>query len=349
MNVPLMIKEVRETTTVLQELVKEEGPGITELGRRFAKTDPKVVIESGRGTSDHACIYGQYLMESLVGIPVALALGSLYTHYAKPPIMRNGAVIAVSQSGETEDVCSVAEQSVKAGVLTVGLTNARGSKLDRIAGENSIFLHAGPEKSVAATKTFTTSLMAFLMLVHAIKGDSLDYSSIIELVDGVLHREEEIRQQAVRYTYTNDFVVVGTGYSYALALEGALKLKESCYINAQGLSSVDLIHGPLAVLNPDMPVIMFAPADACLDLNISVLDRIKSTRAQVLVVSDSDRALQYGDLAFRLPKADPTVYPIIDALFVQLFAYNLSMARKLNPDQPRFLHKVSLIESGDQK
>lgn len=344
MNGSLMIQEVRETATVLQELGKEEAPAIAELGRRFVKADPDVVIESGRGTSDHACIYGQYLIESLLGIPTALALGSLYTHYNLPPKMRKGAVIGVSQSGETEDVCRVAEQSVKAGVFTVGLTNARGSTLDRVAGENSVFLHAGPEKSVAATKTFTTSLMAFLMLVHAIKGDGFDCQPVIGFIEGILRREEEIRQQAVQYTYTNEFVVVGTGYSYPLALEGALKLKETCYINAQGLSSVDLIHGPLAVLNPDMPVIIFAPDDACLELNISVLERIKSTRAHVLVVSDNDRVLQYGDTSFRIPKADPTVYPLVEALFVQLFAYSLSMARKLNPDQPRFLHKISLLE-----
>jgi glucosamine--fructose-6-phosphate aminotransferase (isomerizing) len=343
-----MIQEIRETVAALQELGREEGPAIADLGRRFAEADPDVVIESGRGTSDHACIYGQYLIESLLGIPTALALGSLYTHYDAPPRMRRGAVITVSQSGETEDVCQVAKQSIKADALTIGITNARGSTLDRITGKNSIFLHAGPEKSVAATKTFTASLMAFLMLVHAVKGDMFDFEPIAGLLEGIVQREAEIRQQAERHTFTSDLVVVGTGYSYAIALEGALKLKETCYVNAQGLSSVDLIHGPLAVLNPDMPVIIFAPDDACLDLDISVLERIRSTRAHILVVSDSDRALQYGDFAFRIPKADPTVYPLMEALFVQLFAYSLSMARKLNPDQPRFLHKISWIEGSDR-
>lgn len=349
MGQQLMIQEVRETVSVLERLAHEEGPSIEGIGHRFAATDPDVVIESGRGTSDHACIYGQYLIESLLRIPVALALGSLYTNYGLPPRMRRGAVIAISQSGETQDVCRVAEQAVKDGTFTVGVMNVQGSTLDRTVAPNSLFLQAGPEESVAATKTFTASLAALLLLVHAVRGDAFDIGTVLECLGGIVEREEEVRQQALRYTFTDDFVVLGTGYCYANALEGALKLKETCYINAQGLSSVDLIHGPLAVLNPDLPVIMFAPNDACLDLNIAVLERIKSTRAHVLVVSDSDRALQYGDIAFRIPDADPTVYPLENAVFAQLFAYSLSIARKLNPDKPRFLHKISLVQDNERR
>jgi len=348
MEQELMIQEVRETVSALERLAREEGRSIEGIAQRFVVADPDVVIESGRGTSDHACMYGQYLIESLLRIPVALALGSLYTNYGLPPRMRRGAVIGISQSGETQDVCKVAEQAVKDGTFTVGIMNREGSTLDRTVAPNSLFLRAGPEKSVAATKTFTASLAALLLLVHAVRGDPFDIGTVLESLRGIIEREAEIRQQALRYTFTEDFVVLGTGYCYASALEGALKLKETCYINAQGLSSVDLIHGPLAVLNPDLPVIMFAPNDACLDLNIAVLERIKSTRAHILVVSDSDRALQYGDIAFRIPDADPTVYPLENALFTQLFAYSLSIARKLNPDKPRFLHKVSLIDDKER-
>ncbi len=344
MGQQLMIQEVRETVSVLDRLAREEERSIEGIAQRFIAADPDVVVESGRGTSDHACMYGQYLIESLLRIPVALALGSLYTNYDLPPRMRRGAVIAISQSGETQDVCRVAEQAAKDGTFTVGIMNVESSTLDRTVAPNSLFLRTGPEKSVAATKTFTASLAALLLLVHAIRGDPFDIGTVLESLGSIIEREEEIRQQALRYTFTEDFVVLGTGYCYASALEGALKLKETCYINAQGLSSVDLIHGPLAVLNPDLPVIMFAPNDACLDLNIAVLERIKSTRAHVLVVSDSDRALQYGDIAFRIPVADPTVYPLENALFEQLFAYSLSITRKLDPDTPRFLHKVSLID-----
>ncbi len=343
----LMIQEVRETVSVLDRFAREEERSIDEIAERFIAADPDVVVESGRGTSDHACMYGQYVIESLLRIPVALALGSLYTNYALPPRMSHGAVIAISQSGETQDVCKVAEDAVKDDTFTVGITNIEGSTLDRTVSPNSIFLRAGVERSVAATKTFTASLVALLLFVHAVQGDHFDLGRLLESLEGIIGREEEIRQQALQYTFTENFVVLGTGYCYASALEGALKLKETCYINAQGLSSVDLIHGPLAVLNPDLPVMMFVPNDACLDLNIAVLERIKSTRAHVLVVSDSNRALQYGDISFCIPDADPTVYPVECALFAQLFAYSLSIARKLNPDNPRFLNKISLIDDTD--
>jgi glucosamine--fructose-6-phosphate aminotransferase (isomerizing) len=339
----LMIQEIRETISVLNLLLREEGAFIKEIGQRFAAIDPDVVLESGRGTSDHACIYGQYLIESLLRIPVALALGSLYTNYDLSPNLRHGVVLALSQSGETEDVCRVAEQAVKNGTFTIGITNTKNSTLDKTVTPNSLFLQAGPERSIAATKTFSASLAILLLLVHAIKGDTFNLDPVLENLASILEREKEVYQQALCYTFANDFVVLGTGYCYANALEGALKLKETCYINAQGLSSVDLIHGPLAVLNPDLPVLMFAPNDACLDLNLAVLERIKSTRAHVLVVSDSDKALQYGDLAFRIPSVDPTIYPLENALFSQLFAYSLSTARKQNPDNPRFLNKISLI------
>ena len=344
----LMIQEIRETASVLELLAEQEGPHVRQIGRTFADLDPDVVVESGRGTSDHACVYGQYLIESLLGIPVALALGSLYTNYDLPPRLRHSAVIAVSQSGETEDVCTIARRAVKDGTLTLGVTNVEGSTLQNVTGPDTLLLRAGPEKSVAATKTFTASLAVLLLLAHAALGDGFDLRSVLPCIAQIMDREAEIQDQALRYAFADDFVVLGTGYCYTNALETALKLKETCYINAQGLSSVDLIHGPLAVLNPDLPVIMFAPDDACLDLNIAVLERIRSTRAHVLVVSDSDRALRYGDIAFRISPADPTLYPLQNALFAQLFAYSLSIERKLNPDAPRYLSKVSLVGGQDQ-
>jgi glucosamine--fructose-6-phosphate aminotransferase (isomerizing) len=338
-----MIEEIHETPKVIERLISNESQKIDEIAKAFKKASPAVMIAAGRGTSDNACIYGQYLFESEIGIPVALALGSLYTHYKTPPVLKNGAVMGISQSGETEDVCEILRQSTAQKVFTFGITNNSESTMANILGNNAIFMNAGVEKSVAATKTFSASMASLLLLAYAIKGKKLNLEDIDLMYENLFDREEEIRNLAQRYSFARDLVVIGTGFNYPVALESALKLKETCYVSAQGLSSVDLVHGPLAMLDPDIPVLIFAPDDSTLGLSAKVVDKIKETGSHTLIVSDKEEFLKKGDLSFKILPTKKELYPFEIALFIQLFAFNLSISKGLNPDVPRFLHKISKI------
>lgn len=338
-----MIEEIHETPKVIERLISNESQKIDEIAKAFKKASPDVMIAAGRGTSDNACIYGQYLFESEIGIPVALALGSLYTHYKTPPVLKNGAVMGISQSGETEDVCEILRQSTAQKVFTFGITNNSESTMAKILGNNAIFMNAGVEKSVAATKTFSASMASLLLLAYAIKGKKLNLEDLMVMYENLFDREEEIRNLAQRYSFARDLVVIGTGFNYPVALESALKLKETCYVSAQGLSSVDLVHGPLAMLDPDIPVLIFAPDDSTLGLSAKVVDKIKETGSHTLIVSDKEEFLKKGDLSFKILPTKKALYPFEIALFIQLFAFNLSISKGLDPDVPRFLHKISKI------
>ncbi len=338
-----MIEEIHETPQVIERLIANEGKKINEIAKMFKKASPTMVMATGRGTSDNACIYSQYLFESELDIPVALALGSLYTHYKTPPTLKNGLVMGISQSGETEDVCEILKQSVRQGIFTIGITNNAESTMAKLLGNNTILMNAGAEKSVAATKTFSASLAAVLLLVYAIKDKQFDIDDLKRMYDGIFDQEETIKELAQRYSFARDLVILGTGFNYPIALESALKLKETCYISAQGLSSVDLVHGPLAMLDPDIPVLIFAPDDPTLSLSVKVIEKVKETGSHVFIISDNDEILKKGDLSFKIFSTKRELYPFEISLFIQLFAYNLSISKGLNPDLPRFLHKVSKI------
>jgi glucosamine--fructose-6-phosphate aminotransferase (isomerizing) len=333
-----MIKEINETVPVLERLDQEGRADVERVARKFQQIDPSLVVESSRGSSLHASIYGQYLFGSLLGIPVARALGSLYTDHGQVPKLQNAFVVAMSSRGETEDVCAAARQTVKDGVPTVGISNNAKSTLSGIVGaDNFIRMCAGaPEESYAFTKTMTSSMTILLMLVHAIRGERFDIKLVIDAFNNVLAHEEEIARLAGRFQYTRDFVMLGTGYNYGTALEAALKVKETCLLHAEGTSSVEVLHGPISILNREIPVILFAPSDPSLKHNIELVASIKAKQAQVLIVSNDDQALGLGDFAFRLPSVDPTIAPIAGVMFAQLFAYHLSQARKIDTNDPQF-------------
>jgi glucosamine--fructose-6-phosphate aminotransferase (isomerizing) len=205
-------------------------------------------------------------------------------------------------------------------------------------------MSAGKEESVCATKSFSTSIMALLMLAFSLNNEKLDLRKIVEPIEEVLSKEESIREIAKQYIFSSNIVVLGTGFSYSIALETALKLRESCYINALGMSSVDFLHGPIAILTPIIPVIMFIPGDETLEVNLSIMSEIKKIGAHILVVSNNEKALKEGDNGFKISKNTNYLYPFPEIIFSQIFAYYLSVSRGINPDVPRFLHKVTRVE-----
>lgn len=333
-----MIKEINETVPTLERLDQEGREDVERVARKFQQIDPSLVVESSRGSSLHASIYGQYLFGSLLGIPVARALGSLYTDYGQYPKLQKAVVVAMSSRGEAEDVCAAAGQAVKDGVPTIGISNNVKGTLSGIVGsDNLIRMCAGtPEESYAFTKTVTSSMTILLMLVHAIRNERLDIKPVIDVFNDVLAHEGEIAQLAERFQYTGDFVMLGTGYNYGTALETALKVKETCLLHAEGISGVEVLHGPISILNREIPVILFAPADPSLKHNIELVARIKAKQARILMVSNDDEALKLGDFSFRLPSVDPTLAPIAGVVFAQLFAYHLSQARQIDTNDPAF-------------
>jgi len=172
----------------------------------------------------------------------------------------------------------------------------------------------------------------------------LNEEALFTSVEAVLNQKEQVSALAQRYMLAQNLVVLGTGLSYSAALETALKLKEACYINAWGMSSVDFLHGPIAILGHMSPVIIFAPADATLPASLNVIERIKQIGAHVLVVSDNKEALELGDASFELPSNHDLLYPFSEVTFAQLFAFYLARLRNINPDKPRYLSKVTQVE-----
>lgn len=339
-----MLAEIEETPTVLKRLIEREADNVKAISARIKQYAPEFALLAGRGSSDNACIYGQYAFQLIAHLPSALSTGSVYTLYKNPPHISKALVVGVSQSGETDDVCETIQRAKEEGALTVAITNSQGSTLHNLAGENAIYMNASKEESVCATKSFTASMAVLLMLAFALADKPLDEEALLTSVEAVLNQREQVSALAQRYMLAQNLVVLGTGLSYSAALETALKLKEACYINAWGMSSVDFLHGPIAILGHMSPVIIFAPADATLPASLNVIERIKQIGAHVLVVSDNKEALELGDASFELPSNHDLLYPFSEVTFAQLFAFYLARLRNINPDKPRYLSKVTQVE-----
>lgn len=333
-----MHKEIFETPDVLEKIHKRRSE-IKKVFERISNFAPESIMEVSRGTSDNAALYGRYALEYSARLPVSLAAFSLYTWYGKFPKTKKSLVIGISQSGETEDVCSVIEVTKKSGAFTIGITNTKNSTLSE-KSEISIYLNAGKERSIAATKTYSATLMIFLELA-VLFGAETDFAKLFKGVSEVLSREREISDIAERYRFANDLIVIGRGFNYATSNETALKMRETSQMNATGFSAIDFLHGPLASVSPLTPIIFFIPEDATFRSNLEVLKKIKEKGGDVLVVSDNKKALKLGDVSFRIPPSDTLSYPIVNVVFAQLFAFKTAVLKRKNPDKPQFLSKIT--------
>ncbi len=333
-----MHKEIFETPQILEALHSNAG-SIKSAFRRISEFNPCSVTEASRGTSDNAAMYGRYVLEYSSGMHVSLAAFSLYTWYGKFPSLEKTLVIGISQSGETEDVCKVVKIANRRHALTVGITNTKGSTLF-MESKVPILINAGEEKSVAATKTYTATLMVFYELAKLFGAES-DFTKLLTGVKNILSREKEISEIAERYRFANDFIAIGRGFNYATASETVLKLRETSQMNAVSFSSIDFLHGPLSSVSPLLPVVFFLPNDATFRSNLFVLKKIKEKGGDVLVVSDRKEALGYGTVSFEIPEGDTLSYPIINIIFSQILAYHIAVLKGKNPDKPQFLSKIT--------
>src|SRR6266568_6722212 len=242
----LMLQEIAEQPAALQKTIKEERSKVERLGKSLKQRDLDLIVLVARGSSDNAALFGRYLLEITTGIPVSLSAPSVHTLYNAKLNLEHALVIGVSQSGEGEDINRVLENASGCGAFTIGITNEASSSMVRLVDE-TLLMHGGRERSVAATKTFTGQMLLFYMLSAGLANDRrlIDYEKIPEYAARALEQKTAVTELVHRYLFMDNCVVVGRGLAYANAYEFALKLMETCYVVAERFSSADFLHGPL--------------------------------------------------------------------------------------------------------
>jgi glucosamine--fructose-6-phosphate aminotransferase (isomerizing) len=338
-------REIHEQPEVARRLLAEERGAADALAQAIRDRRVDHVIIAARGTSDNAARYAQYLLGAANRLPVGLAAPSLFSIYDAPPHFGNALVLGISQSGKSPDIVGVIAEARRQGALTAAITNVPDSDLAQ-AGEHLICLHAGEEKAVAATKTYTAELLAIAMFSIALEGDHtrrLLLSGVADWAAQVLEQEERIAQAAARYRFMQQCVVLGRGYNYSTAHEWSLKLKELAYILAAPYSSADFLHGPIALVERGFPVMAVAPGGHVYHDMIDLLDRLRNQhQADLMVISNEQRALSMAQTPVRLPAGIPEwLTPLVAILPAQLFTYYLTRERGYDTESPRSIRKIT--------
>ena len=340
-----MLEEIRQQPAALEKTLSGELRRFERFRRIVEKRKPRLIVLCARGTSDNAAQFGRYLLEITCGIPVSLAAPSIYSLYHADLDLRDVLVVAISQSGESTDTNLVLEQARAKGALTIGITNEPRSTLARLA-EQVFLVGAGREKSVAATKTYTGQVLILYLLAWALGAPIRidDLRRLPEQVNLGLALEPEIAQLSERYRFMDHAVVVGRGLNYATAFEFALKMMETCYVVAERFSSADFLHGPIALVEPDFPVFLFAPSGVTWPSIGEMIDKLRGLKAETVVITDRGNrdAPDKATRTIRLPrKLDELFTPIPYIVPAQIFAASLAAQKGLDPDRPRTLSKVT--------
>ncbi len=340
--------EIFEQPRVLSHWLDTQLAAVAGIARAIAQHDVEYVFLAARGTSDHAGVYAQYLWGSRNQLPVAFAAPSLFTRYDGSPRLRDALVVGISQSGESPDVVSVLAEGRRQGALTLAFTNVAQSPL-AAAAELTLELQAGPERAVAATKTYTAELLCVAALSAALSGEPAALDELRQVpaaVAAALRLDEQAAQLASRQAALARCVVLGRGYNYATAQEWALKLKELAYVFSDPYSAADFQHGPIAIVERGFPVLALAPSGAVLPDMLDLLRRLRQAyAAELLVISDAAEALALAQAGLRLPLGVPEwLSPLVSIVPAQLYCYYLARAKGLDTEAPRNIRKVTLTE-----
>ncbi|NDJ77510.1 MAG: SIS domain-containing protein [Chloroflexi bacterium] len=337
-------QEIYDQPAAIRRLLQAETGTVATVARAIRDFDPTFVMIAARGTSDNAARYAQYLMGIKTGLPVALATPSVFTLYDAAPTLARALVIGISQSGGSEDIRRVIEGARSQGALTLAITNTPSSPLAETVAYH-LYLNAGKEQSVAATKTYTTELTAIAMLVTALTDQATDQETLLALpnwVEQTLHMSDPIASWIERYRYANHIASIGRGYNYCTAFEISLKIKELCYITGEEYSEADFRHGPIAIIQPGFPVIVVAPQGKPLPLQIDLLKKLKEKAAECLVISNVDDLAGYAQKMMPLPDKLPEwISPVCAVIPGQCFAMHLAQAKGHAIDTPEGLQKVT--------
>src|SRR5215813_9118960 len=338
-----MLQEIAEQPAALRKTIAEERDKIQGLGRSIGQRNIDLIVMVARGSSDNAALFGRYLLEITTGIPVSLSAPSVHTLYQAKLNLQHALVIGVSQSGEGEDINHVLEGARASGAFTIGITNEAESSMVKLVDE-TLVMHGGHERSVAATKTFTGQMLLFYMLAAELGTSqrTIVYEKIPEFAARALEQKPAVAELVQRYVFMENCVVVGRGLAYANAYEFALKLMETCYVVAERFSSADFLHGPLAMVERHFPVILFAPPGVMLPGVKSLIERLRELHADTLAITSDLEALRMCTRSIVMPREiDEFLAPIPYIVPGQLFAALLAEAKGLDPDSPRSLSKVT--------
>ncbi|MCX7876195.1 MAG: glutamine--fructose-6-phosphate transaminase (isomerizing) [Melioribacteraceae bacterium] len=357
-----MLKEIMDQPESLYNslrgrLVFEEG--ISKLGGLQGFEDrilnSRRILISACGTSWHAGLVGEYMLEQYAEIPVEVDYASEF-RYRNPIITKDDTVIFISQSGETADTLAALKEAKKKGALCLGICNVVGSSIAR-ESHAGVYIHAGPEIGVASTKAFTSQLVVLSLITLLLarrKNMSLEegreviseLQKLPEKVEKILKQNSLIEELAEKYLLAKNFLYLGRGYNFPVALEGALKMKEISYIHAEGYPAAEMKHGPIALIDYDMPVIFIATKDFVYDKVVSNIQEVKARKGRIIaIVNEDDNQIEkMVNHVIRVPETHSILTPILTVIPLQLLAYHVAVKKGLNVDQPRNLAKSVTVE-----
>ena len=357
-----MLKEIFEQPATIENTMRGrllDDEGTSKLGG-LNLTDEELlgftnIVITACGTSWHSALIGEHMLEELARIPVEVEYASEF-RYRNPIVDERTLCIVISQSGETADTLAAMREAKRRGARTLGIVNVVGSTIAREA-DGGIYIHAGPEIGVASTKAFTSQVVALLLFTLKL-GRLRDLSLLRgrEIIDGmralpgqlqqILDRAEEIENLAEEFKRASNFLYLGRGYNFPVALEGALKLKEISYIHAEGYPAAEMKHGPIALIDEMMPVVFIATHDSVFDKITSNVHEVKARKGRVIAVTSRDEPALEGqiDYEFRIPETIDILMPILASVPLQLLSYYVAVKRGSNVDQPRNLAKSVTVE-----
>jgi glutamine---fructose-6-phosphate transaminase (isomerizing) len=357
-----MLKEIHEQPDSLRNALRGRlltAEGSAKLGGLLPVMDkllaaPRIIITSC-GTSWHAGLVGKYMMEQITRVPVEVDYASEF-RFRDPIVRPDDVVLVISQSGETADTLAALREAKKRGATVIGVVNVVGSTIARET-DAGVYIHAGPEIGVASTKAFTSQIAVLgllSLLLAREKGLGIergrrlaaDLAAIPEKVATVLGLTDQIRAIAEQFKDARNFLYLGRGANFPAALEGALKLKEISYIHAEGYPAAEMKHGPIALIDADMPVVFVVPKDTLYDKVISNIQEVRARKGRIIAIANEDDT-EIGNLAefvIRVPRTVSYFGPIVNSVPLQLLAYYIAVARGCNVDQPRNLAKSVTVE-----
>ena len=357
-----MLKEIFEQPEVLRNTMRGRLL-YAEGNAKLAGLDTNIkelrninrIIITACGTSYYAGMVGEYMIEDLAGVPVEVEYASEF-RYRNPIIKPGTLVLAISQSGETADTLAALKEAQQKGATALAICNGVGSTIARTS-DGGVYLHAGPEIGVASTKAFTSQVTVLAMIALLLgRQRRLSFESgadivksmqeLPELVEKTLQLSDQIAGIAQKYVKANNFLYLGRHFNYPVAMEGALKLKEISYIHAEGYPAAEMKHGPIALIDENMPVVVIAPKDALFDKVISNVREIKARGGKVIAISTEDchPLDEIADHLIKVPKTIPMLMPIVTCVPLQLLAYHIAVLRGNDVDQPRNLAKSVTVE-----
>ena len=358
-----MLKEIFEQPRTLTDSmrgrvnVRQDNialSGFIDNKDRFLKA--KRIIITACGTSWHAGLIAMYAIEEFAQIPVEVEYSSEF-RYRKPVINKGDVVIAISQSGETADTLAAIQLAKAQGAFIFSICNVVGSSIPRVS-DSGCYTHVGPEIGVASTKAFTAQVTALIMLALCIgreKGtmSQQQYLNVVrelgqipDKIERVLQQEKRIADFAKTFTYAQNFIYLGRGYNYPVAMEGALKLKEISYIHAEGYPAAEMKHGPIALISQEMPVVVVAPRCGTYEKVVSNIQEIKARQGRVIaIVTKGDEQVQrLADFTIEVPATEECLTPLLTVIPLQLLAYHIAVVKGCDVDQPRNLAKSVTVE-----